>query len=413
MASRTSVPRRLGAALVRHWVWATVVAVAIAGAAYWAWPRVAGRPAAFVHPEVREVVQTVVSTGRVRPRRIRLVSLAAGAVREVRAGEGDRVSSGELLVQLDDREASAALASARAQLAEATARKHQLHTVGTREAEEAVTRARTNLDEAQLNLERVESLVAGGAATGKMLDQARTTASVAESALRTATAQLDDVRSSGGKAQSVDAQVRQAEAAVSLAEARLANTRIEAPEDGVVISRSVEPGDVLQPGNPVMELAADKETELVASLDERNLSLLEVGQSALASADAYPDRTFPARLTFIAPIVDERRGTVEVRLAVPQPPDYLRPDMTVSVDILVKRKPGALVLPMDAVRDLATSPWALVIEDGRARRRALSVGAVGKQGVEILDGVSAGDRVIPITQAQIQVGDPVRPEERP
>ncbi len=341
------------------------------------------------------------------------MSLAAGAVRDVRAAEGNRVSAGALLVQLDDREARAAWASARAQLAEATARKHQLHTVGTREAEEAVARARTNLDEARLNLKRLESLVSGGAATGKMLDQARTTASIAESALRTAKAQLDDVRAGGGGARGVDAQVKQAEAAVALAEARVANTRIEAPEDGVVISRSVEPGDVLQPGNPVMELAAEKETELVATLDERNLSLLAVGQSALASADAYPDRTFPAQLAFIAPIVDERRGTVEVRLAVPEPPDYLRPDMTVSVDIQVKRKPEALVLPADAVRDLATSPWALVIEDGRARRRPLRVGAVGKQGIEILDGVSTGDRVIPITQEQIRAGDRVRPEERP
>jgi HlyD family secretion protein len=95
-----------------------------------------------------------------------------------------------------------------------------------------------------------------------------------------------------------------------------------------------------------------------------------------------------------------------VKLRVPEPPQYLRQDMTVSVDIEVARSPGALALPAEAVRDATgASPWVLLVEDSRAVRRPVQLGLRGTGWVEIRSGLKPGDRVVP-------AGAPIRPGQR-
>src|SRR5690606_21066338 len=142
--------------------------------------------------------------------------------------------------------------------------------------------------------------------------------------------------------------VAEAEARLSSARVALADASLRAPADGLVVRRLVDPGAVVAPGAPLLVFVADGATRLVVEPDESNLALLEVGQRALASADAFPDRAFPARLSWIAPAVDPARGTVEVRLEVPRPPAYLRADMTVSVEIEVARVDDGLTVPASA-----------------------------------------------------------------
>ncbi|HEY4998855.1 MAG TPA: efflux RND transporter periplasmic adaptor subunit, partial [Usitatibacter sp.] len=90
---------------------------------------------------------------------------------------------------------------------------------------------------------------------------------------------------------------------------------------------------------------------------------------------------------------------------------YLLQDMTVSVDIEVARRPAALSIPLDAVRDLGTNtPWVLVALDGQARRRAVKLGAHGSSGrVEVLEGLALGERVIPATETVARDGKRLRP----
>jgi HlyD family secretion protein len=136
----------------------------------------------------------------------------------------------------------------------------------------------------------------------------------------------------------------------------------------------------------------------VAEIDERNLRVLALGQKALASADAYPQARFAAELAYINPAINAQTGAVEVKLDVPSPPPMLSQDMTVSVDIEVARRPGALVLPADALRD-AGSPDAmtatvLAFDNGRAASRSVRLGLRSGGWVEVLDGLRAGERVI-------------------
>lgn len=354
------------------------------------------------------MVHSVVTTGRVRPLRVRLAPIASGTIRELLVREGARVVAGQLLMQLDDQEANAALANAQALLAQAIAGRKKLRTLTRAEATETFRVAQTRLDDAARDLKRVRKLNATGTVSRQNVEDAETTYALAQSALRSAEAQEQDLKTGGAAARTSEANIEQAQANVALAQARLRYTRLVAPVDGIIIARYAEAGDAITANTVVLELAATAKTELVVEPDERNLSLLSLGQSALASAEAFPDQTFAANLSFIAPVVDSRRGTIEVRLIVPAPPEYLRPDMTVSVDIEVGRKEDALVVPIAAVLKLASdTPSLLVAVDGRVEARDIKVGIRDIDHVEVLSGLTPDEQVV-VEPGRVSIGDRVR-----
>ena len=148
-----------------------------------------------------------------------------------------------------------------------------------------------------------------------------------------------------------------------------------------------------------MTLSPAGRTQLVAEIDEKNLRLLALGQKAVASADAYPQQRFDAELAYINPGINAQTGAVQVKLDVPAPPSVLTQDMTVSVDIEVAKRPGALLVPLSAIHDAdgpeGTEAWVLRIEGGRAVRKVVRLGLRSGGWAELLDGLSEGDRVLP------------------
>jgi HlyD family secretion protein len=108
--------------------------------------------------------------------------------------------------------------------------------------------------------------------------------------------QVYTVRPGGSEYVMAQTGLNQAQANLATAQARLGYATVIAPRDGVLIARNVERGAVVQPGTPLLVLAPTGDIQLVLQIDEKNLGLLRLGQSAKASADAYPDRRFDARL---------------------------------------------------------------------------------------------------------------------
>jgi len=204
-------------------------------------------------------------------------------------------------------------------------------------------------------------------------------------------------------------QLAQSEASLHSAETKLSYTQIKAPRDGTLISRNVERGNTVQPGVTLMVLAPAGETQIVVQIDEVNLGLLQLGQRATVSADAYPKLVFDTQLTYINPSIDAQRGSVEVKLSVPVPPAYLRQDMTVSAEIEVARRPQAIVVEASSVRDLAgAKPWVMVVEGNRARRRDIAVGTIGDTAVEVLSGLAPGELVVRGPTTTLSDGQRVR-----
>jgi len=386
---------------------AAVVLVA-AGAAWLASQR--GAPVQLMAVSRTAIVQSVVATGRLNaPARMDIGAEVTATVLEVGVREGDRVKAGDLLLRLSDAEARAALQQAKAALLEARARATQQATVAGPVASQAVVQAQAVFTSAEREHQRASDLVAQGFFSQQKLDDARRTLDTARSALQSARVQAQANQPSGVEPALAATRVDQAAAAIGMAQARLARLAIVSPVDAIVLTRSVEPGSMAQPGRVLLSLAAQGSTRIDANIDEKNLRLLTPGMAARAVADAYPGEAFEARLDYIAPAVDPQRGTVEVRLTVLKPPLFLRPDMTVSVELVGGLKKDALVLPSGAVRDVdREAPWVLALQDGRAVRVPVTLGLRGVGSVEITAGLKEGDKVIPQTEKAVP-GDRVRP----
>lgn len=359
----------------------------------------------------RDVVQTVVASGRVAtPYRVDVGSQVVGTVAEVPVREGQAVRAGQPLVVLESSEARAMLRQAEVAVAQAEARMRQLRELQLPVASQSLLQAEANLANARAQFERTARLHDSGFVGQAALDEARRASQVAQTQADSAREQLETVRPSGSDHALAVAALEQARAGRLAAQARLAYATLRAAYDGTLIARNVERGDVVQPGKVLMVLAPAGETQVVLQLDERNLGKLKVGQPALVSADAFPSQRFAAELTYVNPGVDAQRGTVEVKLRVPEPPAYLRQDMTVSVDIEVARRPQALAVPADALREASgPAPWVLVISKGRAQRRPVELGLRGEGWVEVFSGPAEGEFVVPAGNSRIKEGQRLRP----
>ena len=344
----------------------------------------------------QDIVQTVVASGQVQtPFRISVSSQITGSVVDVPAAEGQQVKAGELLIQLSYDEAQAAVGLAEGSAAQARAKLNQLTGVAARSAAETLRQARATALNSRKTYERAATLRNKGFGTMPVLDQARQALDVAESQVSAAEVQAATNKPGGADYLVAETQLAQAEASLQSARVRQTYTAIRAPRDGLLIAVSVQKGDVVQPGKTLMSLSPAGETQLLVRIDEQNLSLLHIGEPATVSADAFPKQTFPAVVTYITPAIDPVRGSVDVKLTVANPPDYLRQDMTVSIEIEVARHTNAIVVANTTLHDLRSAkPWVSVVADGKAQHRDVTIGAVGDTTVEILTGLTVGDQVV-------------------
>lgn len=377
---------------------ALLLGAAIFGLAAAAWLSRAAANSAAVEAAESPLVRTLRFSARVAAQsRVEAGSTVTGRVRQVHVREGDQVEAGQVLVSLDDEEARAALAQAGASERQAQLRLASLAGTSTLVAQAQLRQAEATLRAAEAELRRAEDLVQQGFISGSRLEEARRAVQVAAAQRDALVAQLDALGPSGGERAQAQAQWQAARAADAAAAARLVLMDVRAPARARVLARLAEPGQVVQAGKPLIGLALRSPPTIVAQVDERFLGQLQVGQSAVAVADAYPSQPLQARVASIAPLVDAQKGSVEVKLAFIQaPPAFVREDMTVSVDVVTAERARALVVPAGAVRqgELPERAIVLVERDGHARARAVSTGLRTVEAVEITAGLRAGERVL-------------------
>jgi HlyD family secretion protein len=386
------------------------ILLVVAAAAFFGARALLGAKVRAVEVGKGDLVQTVVSTGRViTPARVEIGSVVLGTVRTVETKEGTVVKAGQVMARLKDEEQRAAVEQARGALAEAEARLTQFARLSAPSSEQALKQADANLEYADEEYKRVKSLFEKGYFSQAKLDEAERNLGVAKAARENALLQATSNSPKGSDYALAIARRDQARAALEVAQARLDNTVIKAPAPGTVLKRLMEPGDVVQQGKKLFELSVSGETQVVLNVDEKNIGLLALGQTAQVAADAYPGRSFGAEVFYIAPGIDAQRGTVEVKLRVPHPPEFARPDMTVSAEILAAKRLNTLTLDSDVIRDAAgPAPWVLVVRDGRTVRQPVKVGIRGAGHTEILDGLAAGEAVVLPSEAAVREGQRAR-----
>ena len=358
------------------------------------------------------LVLTLQFSGRVATvSRVDVGSTVTGRVVQVDVIEGAQVKKGDVLVRLESDELRAARDQAQANEQQAAARLAGLRSTGRSSAQAAVAQADSVLLSARADLQRTQELVAKGFLSEAKLDEARRGADVALAQQMNARAQSAANADRGTDVAQAQAQLALANAATAAARARLTQTVVLAPADARVLTRVVEPGQIVQPGRALFSLALTGPVQLVAQVDERYLEQLQVGQTASVLADAFPQARFAARVQHISPLVDAQRGAVEVKFALPQaPPAFLREDMTLSLEVETARRDSALVVPVAALRgDLSNTAAlrgdlpstaalhgdsVLIARNGRVEERKVRLGLRTLEAVEVLEGLAVGDIVL-------------------
>jgi HlyD family secretion protein len=285
-----------------------------------------------------DLAVTVTATGTLSALdTVEVGSEVSGRVVTVDADFNDRVRQGQVLATLDPEQAQAAAEEAAAQVAAAAA---------------SLQRAQATVEEARTYLRRAQELSAAGLLSPQDLDTAEATA-----------------RRSAADVASAQAQATVARAGLSAARSRLHKTQILAPIDGIVLARSVEPGQTVAASlqAPVLfTLARDlRDMTLEVNVDEADVGKVREGQGASFTVDAYPGRVFPSRVMSLrnVPTTTDNVVAYEAVLAVDNPDLALRPGMTGTATIRTEEKAGVLLVPNAALR--FTPPEVVTAESGR------------------------------------------------
>ncbi len=393
----------------RGWVWLVAIVVMLVLSVFaWWYFRVA--TVNVVTLKRSPLVRTLQFSARVASlARVDVGSTLTGRVGRVLVTEGAHVRKDEPLIELEADELRAALAQARAAEQQAQARVVGIRSTGRLSVEAGVAQAQAVLRSAEKELARTRELVDQGFLSTSRLDDSLRTVDVAKAQRDAALAQAQANKDLGSDTVQAQAQLAASRAATVAARARLDQATLVAPADARVLSRSVEPGQIVQPGKPLISLALAGATQLAAQVDERFLNQLVPGQRATVVADAFPSQRFAARVLTIAPAIDAQRGAVEVKFAPEQQtPPFLREDMTLSVEVVTAQRDNALVLPLGALQSeadgVASAPSAdmsagssatvMLVKEGHTVKRTVRLGLRTLAAAEVLQGLEEGDVVV-------------------
>lgn len=389
----------------RRWVY-VLAALAVAGAGFAGWSWMSGDSATIAFTTVPaakdSLTVTVSATGTLQPlTQVDISSELSGVVRTVLVNENDLVKKGEVLAELDTTRIQAQVDGARASALAAEAK---------------VEDAQTTLTESRQAYDRAKQLATRGM--------------VADQALETATATRDRAASAVKMA---EANLAIAQAELKQRETDLKKSKIYAPIDGIVLTRSVDPGQTVASSlqAPVLFIiAADlKKMELKAAIDEADIGGVRPGQQARFSVDAFPDRSFDASIRDIAyaSVTTDGVVTYDARLDVNNTELLLRPGMTATVSVVTREANDIITVPAAAFRFRPpvvekSRGWSLqslfmprmqrrgdrdqgavstdgtrtlfVLKDGAPQPVKVKTGSTDGEKTEIVSGLNEGDQVI-------------------
>lgn len=322
----------------------------------------------------RAVAAQYHASGTVRPRSsAELSSKVVGHIREVRVKAGDRIQPGQVLAVIDSGELEARLRQARAG--------REASLAACEEAEKGLAAAEAGARLATATYQRFQALAEKRAATRQELDEV-------ESRYRSAKAQEDMAAAGLKRAQSA---VEQAEAELAAAEALFGYTRITAPFEGTVLERRVDPGTLAAPGVVLLVVAEAGAFRVEASVGELQAGAIEKGDLARVSLEGRAD-AIEARVSEILPAISAATRDFVVKLDLPA--DFaLRPGMFARVTFEVGQAEKMLV-PVSAVMRRGQLDTVFVVEEGRARLRLVTIGLRRGERLEVLSGLSEGERIL-------------------
>jgi HlyD family secretion protein len=359
--------------------------------------------------------------------KIQVAAKVIGKVKWIGVEKGDRVKEGDVLVRLEDDEYQAQLMQGKGQLANLQAKLAEaMHGSRPEEislAQANLSSAQSDLDNARTTLERTRNLVKQGVMAQQALDDAQARHDSAQHRANALQKTYELVKL-GPRQEQIDAlrgQMDQARGVVAYAETNLANTVIKAPVSGTILERAVEKGEFVTTGfvgdrgakGYVVSLADLNDLEVELDISQNDFAKLHAGQHGTVTTDAFPDRKYDGLIKEISPEANRQKATVQIKVKVSKPDNFLRPEMNASVAFRSEEKAvnardatakPVVIVPAAAVRDGAV----FVLLEGKAVRRAVKTGATSGQGVRVEQGLVGGEELIANPPPGLKDGDKVR-----
>lgn len=304
--------------------------------------------------------------------------------------ENDVVKAGALIARLDASDTQQQLVQARAD-AEAAHR-----AVAAAESDRASAQA--SLTQAQQDYDRKAALLRTGAGSRADYDLARSNRDQAAAALARADTSIRQARASAASA----------DANIQVVAARLSDSTILSPIDGVVSNRDQSLGDIVTPGAPVVELVDPATIIMAGRFDESVMGQLAPGQPATVLFNAFPGRSFKGRVLRLGRSVDTTTREFEVDVTLLELPPHWAIGQRATVTIETGTKPDSITVPLAAIAFRSGKPGVWVANNGhRARWRPVRLGHAGGSRIEVTDGLASGDVVL-LDPDQLYAWAPVR-----
>jgi HlyD family secretion protein len=359
--------------------------------------------------------------------KIELAAKVVGKVAWIGVDKGYKVKAGDVLVRLEDDEYRAHVLESKGNLEMLKAKLAEAVN-GSRPEEIAkakadLEQARADQENAGVTMERTRELVQQKVLSKQAMDDAQARYDGAVAKVLSFDRAFELVRL-GPRKEEVDAlraQVQQAQGTLDYNTVQLDNTVIKAPIDGTILERNVEKGEFVTTGfvgdkgakGYVVSMANLRELDVELDINQNDFGKINSTQPGIVTTDAYPDRKYEGVIREVSPEANRQKATVQVKVKVIDPDDYLRPEMNASVAFYSKEKPGShaeskpiVIVPASTLRDNGV----FVVLNGRAVRKTVKVGATTSQGVQIAGGLIGGEDIIANPPADLKDGQRVRPK---
>lgn len=346
---------------------------------------------------------------------IEVSSKVVGRVASVGIEKGDRVKEGQVLVRLEDSEYQAQLAQAKANLAVAEAHLKELEN-GSRPQEidaarAAVEQAEADFKNSDVTLRRTVELARQDVTSKSQLDNAQAQYDMAKAKLESARKNYELVKI-GPRIEQIDyarAQVAQSRAMVDYAQTMLDATLIRAPVSGVVLERSIEKGEMVSTMNlggtgggvkaSVASLADLNDLQVELDINQNDFPKIMPHQDGNVTADAYPDRVYKGVVEEISPEANRQKATIQVKVKILHPDEYLRPEMNGHVSFLAPAtgQPASretLSIPRSALFQKDGKSAVFALDGSHAQLREIRLGRDLGDRVEVVEGLGPNDRVV-------------------
>lgn len=356
--------------------------------------------------------------------KIEVASKVVGRVAWIGVEKGDKVRAGQTIVRLEDDEYRAQLLQQQGQLANLKAKLLELQN-GSRPEEIAKAKAdleesQADLENAKVSLDRTRQLAAEGVLAKQTLDDAKAKydGSAAKAMSLQRTLDLSVLGPRKEEIAQVEGQIDQARGALQYAQTELDDTEIKAPVTGTILDRNVEKGEFVTNGfvgdkgakGYLVTMADLNDLQVELDINQSDFPKLGPRQKGYVTTDAYPDKKYNGFVEQVSPEADRSKATVQVKVKVSNPDEFLRPDMNATVAFYnpagavprQEQKTG-VVIPGSAVQDGAV----FVVMDGRARRRAVTTGVASGSGITVTSGLIGGEDLIVNPQPGMKDGQRV------